>query len=135
MNNSFDNLIKSEKPVLIDFHATWCGPCKVLGTHFKLKDNLGDRISIIKIDVDKTNSISVSGARFSIDSFQEGKQLARIRCLEKCHIKSYGRNDNKKVILTGTGILVGLCRICILPLCRLCLRNLCYLCEAPLYGV
>jgi thioredoxin 1 len=54
MNSSFDNIIKSEKPVLIDF-ATWCGPCKVLGPILKeVKDNLGDGISIIKIDVDKT---------------------------------------------------------------------------------
>jgi thioredoxin 1 len=42
MNSSFDNIIKSEKPVLIDF-ATWCGH-KVLGPILKeVKDNLGDR--------------------------------------------------------------------------------------------
>jgi thiol-disulfide isomerase/thioredoxin len=48
MNSSFDNIIKSEKPVLIDFFATWCGPYKVLGPILKeVKDNLGDGISII----------------------------------------------------------------------------------------
>jgi thioredoxin 1 len=53
MNSSFDNIIKSEKPVLIDFFATWCGPCKVLGPILKeVKDNLGD--FHYKIDVDKT---------------------------------------------------------------------------------
>ncbi|CAM3067557.1 thioredoxin [Flavobacterium frigoris] len=81
MNNSFDNLIKSEKPVLIDFHATWCGPCKVLGPILKeVKDNLGDRISIIKIDVDKNQQIAsqyqVRGVPTMI-LFQEGKQLWR----------------------------------------------------------
>ncbi|SEA41797.1 thioredoxin [Flavobacterium gillisiae] len=81
MNNSFDNLIKSEKPVLVDFHATWCGPCKVLGPILKeVKDNLGDRISIIKIDVDKNQQIAsqyqVRGVPTMI-LFQEGKQLWR----------------------------------------------------------
>jgi thioredoxin 1 len=81
MNNSFDNLIKSEKPVLIDFFAPWCGPCKTLGPILKeVKDNLGDRISIIKIDVDKNQQIAsqyqVRGVPTMI-LFQEGKQLWR----------------------------------------------------------
>jgi thioredoxin 1 len=81
MNSSFDNLIKSEKPVLIDFFATWCGPCKVLGPILKeVKDDLGDRISIIKIDVDKNQQIAsqyqVRGVPTMI-LFQEGKQLWR----------------------------------------------------------
>jgi thioredoxin 1 len=81
MNSSFDNLIKSKKPVLIDFFATWCGPCKVLGPILKeVKDDLGDRISIIKIDVDKNQQIAsqyqVRGVPTMI-LFQEGKQLWR----------------------------------------------------------
>jgi thioredoxin 1 len=81
MNSSFDNLIKSEKPVLIDFFATWCGPCKVLGPILKeVKDDLGDRISIIKIDVDKNQQIAsqyqVRGVPTMI-LFQDGKQLWR----------------------------------------------------------
>jgi thioredoxin 1 len=81
MNNSFDNLINSEKPVLIDFHATWCGPCKVLGPILKeVKDNLGDRISIIKIDIDKNQPLAskyqVRGVPTMI-LFQNGKQLWR----------------------------------------------------------
>ena len=81
MNSSFDNIIKSEKPVLIDFFATWCGPCKVLGPILKeVKDNLGDGISIIKIDVDKNQQIAskyqVRGVP-TIILFQSGKQLWR----------------------------------------------------------
>ena len=81
MNNSFDNLINSEKPVLIDFHATWCGPCKVLGPILKeVKDNLGDRVSIIKIDIDKNQPLAskyqVRGVPTMI-LFQNGKQLWR----------------------------------------------------------
>ena len=79
--SNFDTIIQSEKPVLIDFFATWCGPCKMLGPVLKeVKDSLGDRISIIKIDVDKNQQISsqyqVRGVPTMI-LFQNGKQLWR----------------------------------------------------------
>jgi thioredoxin 1 len=81
MNSSFDKIINSEKPVLVDFFATWCGPCKMLGPILKeVKDNLEDRISIIKIDVDKNQQIAsqyqVRGVPTMI-LFQNGKQLWR----------------------------------------------------------
>ena len=79
--SNFDTIINSEKPILIDFFATWCGPCKMLGPILKeVKDNLGDRISIIKIDVDKNQQIAskyqVRGVPTMI-LYQEGKQLWR----------------------------------------------------------
>ena len=79
--NNFDTIIQSEKPVLIDFFATWCGPCKMLGPVLKeVKESLGDRVSIIKIDVDKNQQISsqyqVRGVPTMI-LFQNGKQLWR----------------------------------------------------------
>jgi thioredoxin 1 len=79
--SNFDTIIQSEKPVLIDFFATWCGPCKMLGPILKeVKDSLGDRVSIIKIDVDKNQQISsqyqVRGVPTMI-LFQSGKQLWR----------------------------------------------------------
>ena len=79
--SNFDTIINSEKPVLIDFFATWCGPCKMLGSILKeVKDNLGDRISIIKIDVDKNQQIAskyqVRGVPTMI-LYQQGKQLWR----------------------------------------------------------
>ena len=79
--SNLDTIIKSEKPVLIDFFATWCGPCKMLGPVLKeVKDSLGDRVSIIKIDVDKNQQISsqyqVRGVPTMI-LFQNGKQLWR----------------------------------------------------------
>ena len=81
MSNSFDNIIKSEKPVLIDFFATWCGPCKMLAPVLKeVKDSLGERIIILKIDVDKNQELSskyqVRGVPTMI-LFQNGKQLWR----------------------------------------------------------
>lgn len=79
--NNFETIIQSEKPVLIDFFATWCGPCKMLVPVLReVKDSLGDRVSIIKIDVDKNQQISnqyqVRGVPTMI-LFQNGKQLWR----------------------------------------------------------
>ena len=81
MSTSFENIIKSEKPVLIDFFATWCGPCKMLAPVLKdVKDSLGERITILKIDVDKNQELSSKYQVRVVPTiilFQNGKQLWR----------------------------------------------------------
>ena len=53
--NSFQDLINGKTPVLADFSAEWCGPCKMMGPILKdLKANVKDTVKIIKIDVDKS---------------------------------------------------------------------------------
>jgi len=81
MNSNFDQLIQSEKPILVDFFATWCGPCKMLSPILKeVKDQLGEQISIIKIDVDKNQQVAAQYQVRGVPTmilFQNGKQLWR----------------------------------------------------------
>lgn len=79
--NAFQQLIQKDQPVLVDFFATWCGPCQMLAPIVKqVKETLGERITIIKIDVDKNQAIAsqyqVRGVPTLI-LFQNGKALWR----------------------------------------------------------
>jgi len=59
MKANFENIINSEKPVLVDFHALWCGPCKTQSPILaEIAKEVGEKVKIIKIDVDQNQEIA-----------------------------------------------------------------------------
>lgn len=79
--SNFNDIVNSEKPVLVDFFATWCGPCQMLLPVLnQVKESLQDRITIIKIDVDKNQTLAQKHQVRGVPTmmlFQDGKQLWR----------------------------------------------------------
>jgi thioredoxin 1 len=81
MKSSFNDIINSEIPVLVDFFADWCGPCKSLAPILKeVKEELGDAVKIVKINVDKTQPLASKYQVRGVPTmllFKNGKQVWR----------------------------------------------------------
>ena len=76
-NRTFSDVINSDKPVLVDFSAEWCGPCKMMAPILKeLKDSMKDAVTIIKIDVDRNPQVAATYQIQGVPTlmiFQQGK--------------------------------------------------------------
>lgn len=81
MKSSFNDIINSETSVLVDFFADWCGPCKSLAPILKdVKEELGDTIKIVKINVDKNKLLAAKYQVRGVPTmllFKNGKQVWR----------------------------------------------------------
>ena len=77
----FNEMINGEQLTLVDFFATWCGPCKMMHPILEqLKERMGDDIRILKVDVDKNEALSMQYRIQSVPTlmlFKKGEMLWR----------------------------------------------------------
>lgn len=78
---TFNDLIQDEKPVLVDFFAEWCGPCKMMAPVLQdFSKEMGDKVKVIKVDVDKNQNAAAAYQIQGVPTlilFQKGKVIWR----------------------------------------------------------
>ncbi|ROT19491.1 thioredoxin [Muribaculaceae bacterium Isolate-110 (HZI)] len=88
--SEFKDMISGDKPTLVDFFATWCGPCKMQGPILEqLKQKIGDEANIIKIDVDRAPDLSAEYQIRSVPTliiFKNGEPQWRASGLQQLEV-------------------------------------------------
>ena len=74
-------VLKSNKPVLVDFWATWCGPCRMIAPIVEqIRSELGDKVTVVKMDIDENPTVPMQLGIMSIPTviiFKDGKPAER----------------------------------------------------------
>lgn len=88
--NDFNNIINSSKPTLVDFFATWCGPCRAQAPILEqVKSQVGDKATVVKIDIDRNREVA---ARYNVQSvptlivFKNGEPLWRAVGVQQANV-------------------------------------------------
>lgn len=88
--SDFNDLIKEDKPTLVDFYATWCGPCKMQSPIIEqVKETVGDDANVLKIDIDKNEAVA---RRYNVQSiptlilFKNGEPVWRAVGLQQADV-------------------------------------------------
>lgn len=96
--NFEEEVIKSTKPVLVDFFATWCGPCKMVSPILEqIGEEMGDKVKVCKIDIDQSTEIASKYGVMSIPTFimfKDGKEVAKnVGAMPKAGIEGFINNN------------------------------------------
>lgn len=79
--SEFFDIIKGSKPTLVDFFATWCGPCKMQSPILdQLKEKIGDEATIVKVDIDRNSELAMKYRVQSVPTlilFKDGEPVWR----------------------------------------------------------
>lgn len=88
--NDFNDIINSSKPTLVDFFATWCGPCRAQAPILEqVKSQVGDKATVVKIDIDRNREVA---ARYNVQSvptlivFKNGEPLWRTVGVQQANV-------------------------------------------------
>ena len=83
-NTSFDSLLENEKLVIVDFWATWCGPCRMLSPLLdEVEEEMSDKITVVKVNVDDADEIAMRYRIMSIPTllfFKHGQVVDKSVC-------------------------------------------------------
>lgn len=97
-STDFPALVQDDKLLVVDFFATWCGPCKKLSpTLDELSEEFGDRVNIVKVDVDESEDLAMTYGIRSVPTvlfFKNGQQVDKfVGALPKSEIVSKIENQ------------------------------------------
>lgn len=97
--NDFTQLINSEKPTLVDFFATWCGPCRVQAPILEnVKNQVGDAANVVKVDTDKNQELAAQYRVQSVPTliiFKNGEPVWRASGVQQAEVLVDKLNEHK----------------------------------------